>query len=189
MGSGSSRLETRWWEAEAQRKVTTAKNTGKVVVLCSLIPGVDETAMVGRLKERPDLDTLFELHCRYQNLPAEQRANPLDLTVESKANELWRALQMLLEYSESPWDPNWQPPFEGSPSEIAAEFYATVCRVIFQVPFFDFVKYTLGYNIKAHSLVSLLYAVYNVRDGLRTVFQDRPMTRDIYIKVKKVSER
>ncbi len=122
--------------------------------------------------------------------PNEQRANPSDLTVDSKANELWRALQMPLEYknSESPWDPNWQPPFEGSPSEIAAEFHATVCLAIFRVPFFDFVKYALGYNMKAHSLVSLLHAVCDVRDGLRTAFQDRPMTRDIYTEVEKVSE-
>jgi hypothetical protein len=83
MGTGSSRLETRWWEAEAQRKVSTTKNTDKVVVICSLIPGVDATTMVDRLKERSDLDTLFELYCRYQNLPAEQRANPSDLIVDS----------------------------------------------------------------------------------------------------------
>jgi hypothetical protein len=174
MGSRSSRLETRWWEAEAQRKVSTTKSTDKVVVIRSLILGVDATTIVDRLKERSDLDTLFELHCRYQNLPAEQRANPSDLTVDSKANGLWRALQMPLEYSESPWDPNWQPPFEGSLSEIAAEFHATVCLAIFRVPFLDFVKYVLGYNMKAHSLVSLLHAVCDIRDGLRTAFRIVP---------------
>jgi hypothetical protein len=142
--------------------------------------------MVDRLKKRSDLDTLFELHCRYQNLPAEQRANPSDLTVDSKANELWRALQMPLEYSESPWDPNWQPPFEGSPFEITPEFHATVCLAIFRVPFFDFVKYTLGYNMKAHSLVSLLHTVCDIRDSLRTAFQDRPMTRAFILKSRRL---
>jgi hypothetical protein len=78
--------------------------------------------------------------------------------------------------------------FEGSPSEIAAEFHKTIYLAIFRVPFFNFVKYVLGYNIKAHFLVSLLYAVYNIRDSLRTAFQDRPIIRDIYIEVEKVSE-
>jgi hypothetical protein len=94
-----------WWEAEAQRKVMTTKSTGKVEVICSLIPGVDETAMVDHLKARSDLDTLFELYCRYPNPPREQRADPSNLTVDFKAYELWRALQMPLGYSESPW--NW----------------------------------------------------------------------------------
>jgi hypothetical protein len=69
---------------------------------------------------------------------------------------------MPLEYSESLWDLDWQLLFEGSPSEIAAEFHATICRAIFRVPFFDFVKYTLGYNMKAHSFVSLLQVVCDV---------------------------
>jgi hypothetical protein len=46
---------------------------------------------------------------------------------------------------------------------IAAEFHATVCLAIFRVPFFDFVKYALGYNMKAHSLVNLLHTVCDVR--------------------------
>ena len=57
-------------------------------VICSLIPGIDETAMVGHLKVRSDLDALFELYYRYQNLPREQRADPSNLTVDSKANKL-----------------------------------------------------------------------------------------------------
>ncbi|KAH9222499.1 hypothetical protein DL95DRAFT_380814 [Leptodontidium sp. 2 PMI_412] len=74
----------------------------------------------------------------------------------------WRELQMLLENIESPWDPDWQPPFKGSPSEVAAEFHATVCRAIFRVPFFDFGKDALRYNMKTYSLVSLLHAVCDV---------------------------
>lgn len=58
----------------------------------------------------------------------------------------------------------------------------------FRVPFFDFVKYALGYSTKAYFLMSLLHVVCDVRDGLRTAFQDRPMTKDIYIEVEKVSE-
>ena len=88
-------------------------------------------------------------------------------------------------YSESPWDSNWQPLLEGIPSEIAAEFHATVCRAIFRIPFFDFVKYALGYNTKGHFLGSLLHAVCDVRDSLRTAFQDRPGTKDIYVEVEK----
>jgi hypothetical protein len=159
-----------------------------VAVICSLVPGVDETAIVGRLRERSDLDTLFELHCRNQNLPREQHADPSNLTADSKANELQRTLQMPLGYGKSPWDPNWEPPFQGSSSEIATEFHATVCRAIFRVPFFDFVKYALGYNMKVRLFMSLLHAVCDVRDGLRTTFQGRPMTRDIYVEVEQVSE-
>ncbi|KAF7866869.1 hypothetical protein EAF04_005710 [Stromatinia cepivora] len=154
MGSKTSRLENRWWEAEAQRKLATTKHMSKVVVICSLIPGVDETAMVGCLKRRSDLDTFYELYCRPQN--TEQHAN---LTVDSKANELWRVLHMPLASLETPWDLTWRPPFKGSPSTIAAEFHATVCGAIFQVPFFDFVKYALGYNTKVDFLRSLLQAV------------------------------
>jgi hypothetical protein len=42
--------------------------------------------------------------------------------------------------------------------------------------------------MKAHLLMSLLHAVCDVRDGLRTAFQGRPMTRDIYLEVEQVSE-
>ncbi|KAH6667184.1 hypothetical protein B0J14DRAFT_704750 [Halenospora varia] len=166
MGSGSSRLETRWWEAEAQQKVITTTNIGKVEVICSLIPGLDGTTMIGHLK-----------------------AHPSDLTADVKANALWRVLQTPPGYSESPWNWNWQPPLKGVPSKIAADFHATVCCAIFRVPFFDFVKCALGYNTKAHFVRSLLHAACDVRDGLRTEFQDRPRTKDIYIEVEKALEQ
>ncbi|KAH7330027.1 hypothetical protein BKA65DRAFT_480193 [Rhexocercosporidium sp. MPI-PUGE-AT-0058] len=179
MGSASSRFANRWWEAEAQRKVVTTKNTGKVEVICSLIPGVDEAAMVGYLKERSDLDTIF------QNLSRDQHADPSNLSVDFKANELWRVLHMPLEYSESPWDWNWYPPLEGIPSEIAAEFHATVCQAIFRIPFSDFVKYALGYTTKARFLNNLLHGVCDRRDKLRTEFLDRPQMKEIYIDIEK----
>ena len=187
MGSASSRVETRWWEAEAQRKVVTTKNAGKVEVICSLIPGVDEVAMVGYLKERSDLDTLFARRCRYQDLSREPRADPSNLPVDFKANELWRVLQMPLEYSGSPWDWNWRPPLEGIPSEIAADFHATVCQAIFRIPFSDFVEYALGYTTKARFLSNLLDGVCDIRDKLRTEFLDRPQIKEIYIDIEKVS--
>ena len=188
MGSASSRSTNRWWEAEAQRKVVTTKNTGKVEVICSLIPGVDEVAMVGYLKERSDLDTLFARHCRYQDLSKEQRADPPNLPVDFKANELWRALRMPQGYGEAPWNWNWQPPLEGIPSEIAAEFHAAVCQAVFRIPFSDFVKSALGYNTKAHFLNSLVDAVCDVRANLRTEYQGCPRTQEIYVEVEKVSK-
>jgi len=188
MGSGPSRFETRWWEAEAQRKVVTTKNTGKVEVICSLIPGVDDMAMVGYLKERSDLDTLFALHSRHQNLSGDQRANPQALTVDCKANAIWRLLRMPPGCGEAPWDWNWHPPLEGIPSEIAAKFHATVCQAIFRIPFSDFVKCALGYSTKAHFLNSLVDAVCDVRENLRTEYQDRPRIQEIYVKVEKVSK-
>jgi len=89
MGSGSSRLETRWWEAEAQQKLMTTTNTGEVEVICSLIPGLDETTMIGHLKARSDLDTLFALHCRCQNLPTVQRADPSNLGESRHLRKTW----------------------------------------------------------------------------------------------------
>ena len=188
MGSASSRVETRWWEAEAQRKVVTTKNAGKVEVICSLIPGVDEVAMVGYLKERSDLDTLFARRCRYQDLSREPRADPSNLPVDFKANELWRVLQMPLEYSGSPWDWNWRPPLEGVPSKIAADIHATVCQAIFRIPFSDFVKYALGYTTKARFLNNLLDGVCDIRDNLRTEYRNCPSIQDIYVEVEKVSK-
>ena len=188
MGSGSSRCETRWWEAKAQRKVVTTKNTGKVEVICSLIPGVDEVAMVGYLKERSDLDTLFARHCRYQDLSKEQRADPPNLPVDFKANELWRTLRMPQGYGEAPWNWNWQPPLEGIPSEIAAEFHAAVSQATFRIPFFDFVKYALGYTTKACFLNNLLDGVCDIRDKLRREFVNHPQVKEIYVTVEKVSK-
>ena len=161
MGSASSRFANRWWEAEAQRKVVTTKNIGRVEVICSLIPGVDEVAIVGYLKERSDLDTLF------QNLSRDQHEGPSNLSVDFKANELWRVLQMPLGYSGSPWDWNWRPPLEGMPSRITADFHATVCQVIFRISFSDFVKYALGYTTQARFLTvySIIYAMYAITFG------------------------
>ncbi|PVH76118.1 hypothetical protein DL98DRAFT_657703 [Cadophora sp. DSE1049] len=141
--------------------------------------------MVGYFKERSDLDTLFARHCRYQDLSKEQRADPSNLPVDFKANELWRVLQMPLEYNGSPWDWNWRPPLEGMPSKIAADFYATVCQAVFRIPFSDFVKYALGYTTKARFLNNLLDDVCDVRDNLRTEYQDRPRIQEIYVEVEK----
>ena len=188
MGSASSRLATRWWEVEAQRKVVTTKNTDKLKAICSLIPGVGEIAMVDYLKKRSDLDTLFAQHCTYQDPSKEQRADPSNLPVDFKANELWRVLQTPLEYSGAPWDWNWRPPLEGMPSKIAADFHATVCQAIFRIPFSDFVKYALGYTTQARFLNSLLDDICDVRDNLRTEFQDRPRIQEIYVEVEKVSK-
>ncbi|PVH69521.1 hypothetical protein DL98DRAFT_171033 [Cadophora sp. DSE1049] len=157
MRSGSSRFETRWWEAEAQRKVVTTKNTGKFLVW-----------MKSRwsAQERSGLDTLFALHCRHQHLSGDQRVDPPALTVDFKANELWRLFRMPPGCGEAPWDWNWYPPLEGIPSEIAAEFHATVCQAIFRIPFSDFVKCALGYSTKAHFHNSLVNAVCDVRDNV-----------------------
>ena len=188
MGSTSSRFERRWWEAEAQRKVATTKSIGKVEVICSLIPGVDEMALIDYLKERSDLDTLFALHFKYQNLSGDQREDPSALTVDFKANELWRLLRMPPGCGEAPWDWNWHPTLEGVPSEIAAEFHAAVCQAVFRIPFSDFVKSALGYNTKAHFLNSLVDAVCDVRANLRTEYQGCPRTQEIYVEVEKVSK-
>ena len=63
-----------------------------------------------------------------------------------------------------------------------------MARAIFRIPFFELVKYALGYNTKANFLGSLLHAVCDVRDSLRTAFQDRPVIKDMYVEVEKVSE-
>ncbi|MAD82895.1 MAG: hypothetical protein CL912_08020 [Deltaproteobacteria bacterium] len=186
MGSGSSRVET-WWEAEAQRKVRVTKNSGKVEVICSLIPGMDQTAVVGSLKARPDLEKLFALYCENQNRSRDQAIHPSTLTVDFKANELWRALQMPPGGGRAPWNWDWEAPLEGTPSEIAAEVHATVCQAIFRIPFSDFVKYALGYSTKALFLNSLLGAVCDVRDSLQTVYQDHPKMLETYVEVESVS--
>ena len=145
----------------------TTKKTDKLKAICSLIPGVGEIAMVDYLKKRSDLDTLFAQHCRYQDPSKEQRADPSNLPVDFKANELWRVLQMPLGYSGSPWDWNWRPPLEGMPSRITADFHATVCQVIFRISFSDFVKYALGYTTQARFLTvySIIYAMYAITFG------------------------
>lgn len=187
MGSGSSRLETRWWEAEAQRKIATTKSTSRVEVICSLIPGMDETTVKGYLKARSDLDVLFELNCRSQNPSREQHADHSNLTADSKVNGLWRILRMPLGYGKPLWNWNWRVPLEGIPSEIAAEFHAAVCQAIFRIPLSDFVDCALGYNTKVESLDKLFVAVCKVRHSLRTEYERHPGTMDTYVEVEKVS--
>jgi hypothetical protein len=188
MGSGASRedvIGSKWWEAKAQKMLITTTNPGKVEVICSLLPFEDGKAAVRLLKARPDLDTLFALHCKYQGLCEEQRADPSSLTVDFKANEIWRVLRMPAGYSESPWDSNWQPPLSGTASKIADEFYTAVCRAVFRIPFFDLVKCALGYN---DLFVKSLFAnVYDVRDRLRREIEHSSETKDVYLEVEKVS--
>ncbi|KAL5325340.1 hypothetical protein ACEPPN_006465 [Leptodophora sp. 'Broadleaf-Isolate-01'] len=191
MGSKASLKNTiasKWWEAKA-RKMLRTTTIDKVEFICSLLPLEHEKTVIKSLKARPDLDTIFARHCRNQDLSKEQRANPSTLTVDFKANELWRLLQMPLEYSESPWDWNWRLPLEGGPSEIAAEYHTTVCQAIFRIPFSDFVKHALGYTTKARFLENLLAAVCDIRDRLRTEFVDRPYIKEIYINVEKALEQ
>jgi hypothetical protein len=186
MGSGASRedvIDSKWWEAKAQQMLVTTTKTGKVEVICSLIPFEDERIALGPLKARSDLDTLFTLHYRGQKIPGQQNA---DYSNEFKASELWRVLRSPSEYC-APWDHNWQPPLLENPDQIADQFHAAVCRAVFRVPPLDFVKCALGYNSKAFSAESLLNAACEVRNSLRRAFQDRPETKDTYLKVEKVS--
>ncbi|XMA13634.1 hypothetical protein WAI453_006425 [Rhynchosporium graminicola] len=189
MGSESSRLESKWWEAEAQRTVLATRNTWKIKVICSLIPVVDEATFVSSLKAHPDLEMLFDLHCGYQILSGDQRASSSPSTIDFKVNELLRVLRMPLGCDETPWDRDWHPPLEGNPSEIAAEFHATVCQAVFRVPFSDLVRYALGYSTKAHSLNNLLDAVCNVRDTLRRQYHNHPGTKEIYVAVEVESDK
>ena len=76
-------------------------NPGKVEVIYSLLPFEDRKTAVRLLKARPDLDTLFALYCKYHDLCEEQRADPSSLTVDFKANKIWRVLRMPVEYGES----------------------------------------------------------------------------------------
>jgi len=188
MGSGASRegvIASKWWEAKAQKMLMTTTNMGKVEVICSLLPVKDEKTAIRLLKARPDLDTLFALHCRYQDLSKEQRVDPSNLAVDFKANELWRKFRIPLGYSESPWDWNWEPLHAGTASEIADEFHAAVCRAVFRIPFLDFVKWALGY--RAPFVTSLFDAVCDVRDRLQRAILDVLGTKDIYVEVEKVS--
>lgn len=176
-------IDSKWWEAKAQQKLVTTTTTGKVEVICSLIPFEDERIALRLLKARSDLDILFTLHYRGQKIPGEQSVYPSD---DFKATELWRVLRFPPGYG-VPWDRNWQPPLSGDPYEIADEFHAAVCRAVFRVPPLDFVKCALGYNSKAISAESLLNAACEVRNSLRRTFQDRPETKDTYLKVGRVS--
>lgn len=186
MGSGASRedvIASKWWEAKAHRMLITTTSTRDVELICALIPFVDEMTLLGLLSRRSDLDTLFTLHCK-QNV--QQSGDPSKLTDDIKAQELWRALRFPSGYR-APWDWNWQPPLSGDPSKIADDFHAAVCRAVFRVPLFNFVRYALGYS-KALSIESLLIATRDVRTSLQSKFQHRPETKDTYIKVEKVSE-
>lgn len=161
------------------------KNIGEVEVICSLLPIEDVVTATRLLKERLDLDMLFTLHCRQQDLSMEEHADPDDLTIDFKANELWRRFRMPPGHGESPWDWNWQPPFTGTTSEIADEFHVAVCRAVFRVPFLDFVNWALGSN--ALFVESLLNAVRDVRDRFQKMISNSPGIKDVYVAVEKVS--
>jgi hypothetical protein len=177
-------IASKWWEAKAQEMLKSTRHIGQVEVAYSLLPMEDEKTAIRLLKERPDLDTLCALHCRYQDLSKEQRTDPSKLAVDFKANELWRNLRLPLGYGESPWDWDWQPPLSGIASEIADEVHMAVCRAVFRVPFLDFVKWALGSD--ALFIRSLFNAIRDVRDRLQREIRDIPRTKDIYFKVQKV---
>ena len=43
-------------------------DTGKVALICSFIPFRDESAMIGLLKARSDLEMLVAIHCKSNKL-------------------------------------------------------------------------------------------------------------------------
>jgi hypothetical protein len=57
-------LESRWWELEALCKLVSTRDTGDVERIYSLVPFIDEKALIARLSARSDLDTLLTLYCR-----------------------------------------------------------------------------------------------------------------------------
>ena len=187
MGSGASRetvIDFKWWEAEAHHTLLTATDPRKVERICSLIPVQDNKTILRLLMGRPDLDTLFTLHCRRWALPGYLRDNPSKVTDDIKAQELWRVLRPLSGYH-APWD--WYWPLSGDPRQIADDFHAVVSRAIFVVPLLDFVKCALGYNSQALSVDALLNAACDARNSLQKAIQGHPQTKDTYVEVEKVS--
>jgi hypothetical protein len=177
-------ITSEWLEAKSQAILRTSTNIGKVRVICSLLPIQDGKTVIKLLKARPDLDTLFALYCSDQNLSKEQRAD-IFLTVDFKANELWRKFRTSPGRGEAPWDWNWQPPLAGSASKIADEFHAAVCRAVFRIPFVEFVKWILGSD--SLFVRSLFGAVCDVRDQLQRAIHNAPETMRVYLEVEKVS--
>jgi len=180
-------MVSKWWESKAQQSLVTTTDPSKVKAICSLLPFDNEEAAIQLLKARPDLDLLFALNCSYQDVSAEQQTDPSNLTINFKANKLWRVLRMPEDFGESPWDWNWNPPYSGTASQIADEFHAVVCRAVFRIPFFDLVKMALGCD--ALFVRSLFTAVSDVRDKLKNEILNVPGIRDLYIEVEKVGWR
>lgn len=88
MGSGSScqeTIESRWWEEKALDILTNTSDIGKVGLICSFIPVRNESAMIGVLKERSDLETLLTIHYKSRELSKEQSVTSLILTDETFA--------------------------------------------------------------------------------------------------------
>ena len=187
MGSGVSRqelLELRWWEPEALRKVVTTTDLGDVGNICSLIPFADEKLLTARLAARPDLDTLFVLHCR-SHYPVEQRADLSMLTDGFKANEVWQVLRSLSS-SKAAWDWNFQLPLAGNGQEIAHLLHTAISRAVFRVPLCSWVRYALGY--KAIVVDSFLASLCDFRDGIQRAVQESPTTKHTYVNVAEVSK-
>jgi hypothetical protein len=185
MGLGASRqniTDSTWLETEAQHMLTTTKNIGTVETICSLVPFIN--APIDQLMKRSDLDILFTIHCRRQNLHREQ-SHALEMTNNTKAKELWHVLRFLSR--RSPWDWNWQPPLTGDPSKIAHDFHINVSRAVFRVLFFELVSYALGYSVEVLSMGALLSAVCDVRNMLQRRILDIPETKKTYTKVEQVS--
>ncbi|PVH75955.1 hypothetical protein DL98DRAFT_642514 [Cadophora sp. DSE1049] len=186
MGSRTSRervIASMWWRAKAQKMLTSA-TIGKVQVICSLLPLEDEKTAIKCLKARSDFNTLFALCCRDRGFSQEQCANHTSLSVDSKSYELWKKLRVPLEYIQSPWDWNWQPFLSRTAPEIAIELHAVVCRAVFRIPFLDFVKWAIGFDILL--VRSLFNTVYDVCSSLRRAILDVPGRKGIYIKVEKI---
>lgn len=185
MGSGASRqelLESRWWEAESLRKLVATTDLGDVEHICSLIPFVDEKLPTARLTARPDLDTLFTLHC---SRPVEPRADISTSTDDCKANEIWRVLRSPSS-RKAAWDWNWQLPLTGNEQELAELLHTAVSRAVFRVPLSSWIAYALGY--KAVVVDNFLASLLDVRDGIRTAVRVNPTTWQTYAGVEKVSK-
>ncbi|KAH6696538.1 hypothetical protein BKA61DRAFT_662440 [Leptodontidium sp. MPI-SDFR-AT-0119] len=188
MGSGLSRQETvesRWWEEKALDMLTNTSDTGKVGLVCSFIPISDESAMIGVLKERSDLETLVAIHCKSRERSKEQSVTSPTLTDEAFATELWRVLRFSSGY-QAPWDWDWRPSLFGNPWEIADEFHTVVTRAVFRIPTLDFVRYALGYEDKAPFIRSLFSAVRDVCSNLRSRFNELPEMKNTYVKVEQI---
>ena len=159
------------WEAKAHEVLRATKNTSEVEEICSLLPMEDVVTAIRLLKERPDLDMLFALYCRHQDLSKEQRADPDGLTIDFNAKEFWRNFRM--------------PPGHGDSMglELAAAAHRDHLRNCGRVPrgrlsccisrsLPQLCKLALGSN--ALFVESLFDAVRDVRDRLQNVLSDAP---------------
>ncbi|KAL9103271.1 MAG: hypothetical protein Q9163_001673 [Psora crenata] len=179
-------INSRWWEAGAQRTLESTSSIKDIQLICRYVPFNNPHAISLALSKqrRPQLNTLYiSAHFKYNKKGNLYKCSPCQIA-ES-------IITLVLEGQEISTLPRtrryWTPPNPASPvsvEEIAGSLEEHFCRLICHVCLKDWITAALGYNTTA--ITSLLKECLDTRTALYQWYKQKRLPTSTWESVEEI---